>query len=70
MAKNTYRPAIGLDSLKPVKYLSPAHFEHSLSFMIYGLTNYSVLGQTYENSNQSSLINTHNCRPAVEAKIP
>ena len=30
-------------------FLSPAHPEHSLSLMSYGLKRHSVLGQTYKN---------------------
>ena len=38
----TCRPAVGLNSLKPVKFLSPAPYEHSPSVMRYGLTNDTV----------------------------
>ena len=38
----TFRPAVGLNSLKPVKFLSPAPHERSLSVMRYGLTNDTV----------------------------
>ena len=38
----TCRPAVGLNSLKPVKFLSPAPHERSLSVMRYGLTNDTV----------------------------
>ena len=38
----TCRPAVGLNSLKSVKFPSPAPSVHSLSMMRYGLTNNTV----------------------------
>ena len=62
----TCRPAVGLNSLKPLKFLSPAQHERSLSVMRYGLTNDTVFQvrpiRIFFSPNLSSTIT---CRPAV-----
>ena len=60
------RPAVGLNSLKPLKFLSPAPYERSLSVMRYGLTNDTVFQvrpiRIFFSPNLSGTIT---CRPAV-----